>query len=74
MLHEQCETLFAGMKGQQWPKSIGKSLNKSWYVAPVLYTGAMKTELVHVYTHEKNGPDVWISMESKWQGNPSPIW
>lgn len=64
ILHDQCETLFAGVKNHQQPKSIGKRLNKLWYIPPAVYPAAVRMKLMYVYFHDKKAPDIWVSEET----------
>lgn len=61
--------LFARVKNQQQPKSIGKWLNKLWYVPPVLYTEAVKMKLIYAHLHDK-----CTRCMDKWKKNCRAIW
>lgn len=43
----------ASLKNQQWLKSIGKWLNKLWYIPPVVYIPSIRMKLIYVYIHDK---------------------
>ena len=45
--------LFARVKNHWQPQSIGKWLNKLWYIPLVLYTAAVKMKLVYAHFHDR---------------------